>query len=123
MNERIKAIRKHFNLNQADFGKRIGVSRDTIANIEGNRIEIKDLFIKSICGEFGVDYIWLTTGEGEMFVCSDDDVLEIIDRIMAGENEFHKKLIKWCATALDDEDLRRLESRITDFIAEFAKKD
>lgn len=68
MNSRIKDIRKHSGLNQADFGNRIGVSRDTVANIEGGRIEIKDLFIKSICREFNVSEHWLRTGEGEPYI-------------------------------------------------------
>lgn len=67
MNNRIKNIRKQSGLNQADFGNRIGVSRDTVANIEGGRIEIKDLFIKSICREFNVNEQWLRTGDGDPY--------------------------------------------------------
>ena len=53
-----------------------------------------DANIKAICREFSVDYMWLTTGEGEMFVETDDDFFERIDRIMAGENETRKNMIK-----------------------------
>jgi len=38
--------------------------------------------IKSICREFDGDYIWLTTGYGKMFVNSDDNFIEKIDRII-----------------------------------------
>lgn len=67
MNTRIKDVRKYQNMNQSEFGNRIGVSRDTVANIEGGRIEIKDVVVKSICREFGVSEEWLRTGDGEMF--------------------------------------------------------
>ena len=53
--------------------------------------------------EFGVDYMWLTTGEGEMFVETDDDFFERIDRIMAGENETRKNMIKMLLYASDDD--------------------
>lgn len=68
MNERIKKIRQIYKLTQAEFASRLAVSRDTIANLEYGRIDIKDIFIKSICSEFNVNENWLRTGEGEMFV-------------------------------------------------------
>ena len=62
MHERIKQVRIEAGLSQRDFGARIGVSRDTIASIESNRIEIKDVFVKAICREFQVRESWLRTG-------------------------------------------------------------
>lgn len=58
-----------------------------------------------------------------MFIDSDNDVMNAIDRIMAGESEFHKKLLKWCATSFTDEELLLLERKIDEFISEFSKKD
>lgn len=68
MNKRVKEIRSLIGLNQTDFGKKIGVSRDTIANIEGERIDLKDVLLKSIAREFNVNETWLRTGDGEMFI-------------------------------------------------------
>ena len=45
MNERIKQIRKALNLSQDDFGKKLGVTRGVITNIELNKTEPKPLFI------------------------------------------------------------------------------
>ena len=56
-----------------------------------------------------------------MFVESDDDILNAIDRIMNGESEFHKKLLKWCATSFSDEELLLLEKKIDEFVTEFSK--
>ena len=65
---RIKQIRKHFNLNQEDFGKRIGAKQSTVTAYEcGNRVPM-DVTITSICREFGVNEEWLRTGNGEMFL-------------------------------------------------------
>ena len=64
---------------------------------------LTDANIKLICREFSVDYIWLTTGEGEMFVDSDDDFIEKINRIMIGENDARKSMIKTLVNASDDD--------------------
>lgn len=90
-----------------------------VANMELNRLskpEAKEPIIKLICREFNVDYIWLTTGIGEMFAASDLDIMEKIDFIMTGENEFHKNLFKTFAN-FDEEDLLALERIIDKFIA------
>lgn len=122
MNDRIKEVRNYFRLSQSDFGKRLGMSRDTVANIECNRMEIKDLHIKSICREFNVDYIWLTTGEGEMISDEFDDIYESIDRIMVGENDFHKRLFR-TLVHLDEYELLALERIMDKFINEQKKDD
>ncbi len=80
---------------------------------------------KSICREFSVDYMWLTTGEGEMFIDSDDDFIERIDRIMAGEDEARKNLFKFMLE-LSDEDivaLDRLMKKAIEFTQNNKEKD
>lgn len=119
MNERIRELRKHLNLTMEAFGSRIGVSKSTISNIENGNREATEHMIKSICREFGVDYMWLTSGEGEMFVESDDEFFERIDRIMTGEDEARKKLFKSLLYA-SDEDIAAFQ-RIIDMFA--SKKD
>lgn len=99
--ERIKELRKTLSLTLEKFGQRIGVGKSTISDLENGRRSLSEHMTKSICREFGVDYMWLTTGEGEMFVESDDDFFERIDRIMAGENESRKNMIKTLLYASD----------------------
>ena len=68
MNERIKLLRKALELNQTDFGARLGVKQGTVAAYEsGARVPL-DSVIVSICREFGVSESWLRSGEGEMFL-------------------------------------------------------
>lgn len=101
--ERVKELRKSLSLTLEKFGQRIGVGKSTISDIENGRRSLSEHMTKSICREFGVDYMWLTTGEGEMFVESDDDFYERIDRIMAGEDEARKNLFKSLLYASDDD--------------------
>ena len=107
-NERVKEIRKSLGLTLEKFGERIGVARGSMSNIENGNRNLTEQMTKSICREFSVDYMWLTTGEGEMFIDSDDEFIERIDRIMAGEDEARKNLFKFMLE-LSDEDIAALD--------------
>lgn len=101
--ERIKDVRNSLGLTLEKFGKKLGVTKTAISRLEKGERSLTEQMTKSICREFSVDYMWLTTGEGEMFVETDDDFFERIDRIMAGENETRKNMIKMLLYASDDD--------------------
>ena len=124
-NERVKEIRKSLGLTLEKFGERIGVTRGSMSNIENGNRNLTEQMTKSICREFSVDYMWLTTGEGEMFIDMDDDFIERIDRIMAGEDEARKNLFKFMLE-LSDEDivaLDRLMKKAIEFTQNNKEKD
>lgn len=118
-NERVKEVRKALGLTLEKFGECIGVTRGSMSNIENGNRNLTEQMTKSICREFSVDYIWLTTGEGEMFIDTDDDFLERIDRIMAGEDDARKNLFKFMLE-LSDEDIEALD-RLMKKAIEFAQ--
>lgn len=118
-NERIKEVRKSLGLTLEKFGERIGLKKSAVSLIENGKNAVTDANVKAICREFGVDYIWLTTGNGEMFVDTDDDFIERIDRIMVGEDDARKNLFKALLEA-SDEDIAAFQ-RIIDLFA--SKKD
>lgn len=118
-NERVKEIRNSVGLTLEKFGERLGVTKTAISNIEKGNRNLTEQMTKSICREFGVDYIWLTTGDGEMFVESDDDFIERIDRIMYGEDDARKNLFKALLEA-SDADIEAFQ-KIIDLFA--SKKD
>lgn len=124
-NERVKEIRKTLGLTLEKFGERIGVTRGSMSNIENGNRNLTEQMTKSICREFSVDYMWLTTGEGEMFIDTDDDFIERIDRIMVGEDEARKNLFKFMLE-LSDEDivaLDRLMKKAIEFTQNNKEKD
>ncbi len=71
LNERIRELRKnHLHMSQTEFGKRLGVNRDVIGNIELNRLvhpEQKLSLLKLICKEFSINEEWLINGKEPMF--------------------------------------------------------
>lgn len=68
MDQRIKEIRKHIGCTQAEFAKKLGVPRDSIASYESGRRMPSAAMLALICKEFHVNERWLRMGEGEMFV-------------------------------------------------------
>ena len=101
--DRIKDVRNSLGLTLEKFGEKLGVTKTAISRLEKGERSLTEQMTKSICREFGVDYMWLTPGEGEMFFETDDDFFERIDRIMAGENETRKNMIKMLLYASDDD--------------------
>lgn len=113
--ERVKKARKSLNLTLEKFGEKLGVKKNAISQIENGRNSLTDQMCKSICREFNVNYNWLVSGEGDMFNQTDETISDSIDRIMAGENEFHKNLFKTLAN-LDEKELLSLEKIIDKYL-------
>ncbi len=120
--ERVREVRKTLGLTLEKFGEKIGMKKNSVSQIENGKNNVTDANVKAICREFNVDYIWLTTGEGEMFVDSDDDFIEKIDRIMAGESDIRKNAIKALVNA-STEDIEALDRLIDLYLQAKNEKD
>lgn len=118
--ERVRKVRKSIGLTLEKFGDKIGMKKNSVSQIENGKNNVTDANIKAICREFGVDYIWLTTGKGEMFVESDDNFIEKIDRIMAGNDDTRKNIFKFLLSLSDDDivALGRILNQMTEFFKE-----
>lgn len=106
--ERIREVRKALGLTLEKFGEKIGMKKNSVSQLENGKNSVTERVVKAICREYNVDYMWLTTGDGEMFIDTDDDFIERIDRIMAGEDEARKSLFKFMLE-LSDEDIAALD--------------
>lgn len=73
--ERIKFIRKEKNLNQEEFGERLGVGKYVIANIELNRVEPKELLINHICDIYSINKEWILNGTGEVYKTTEKNII------------------------------------------------
>lgn len=95
--ERIKLLRKkHLKMTQEIFGNRLGVSRDTIGNIELNRLARPDQklsLIKLICKEFSVNEDWLLNGNEPVFIEPDTFSLDEFVK-QRGATELEKQIVK-----------------------------
>lgn len=113
--DRIKAIRNAFDLSQEEFGKRLGVTKAAISRLESGANRITEQMMKSIIREFNVNYIWLFDGTGDMLLDNEFCINDKIDRIMVGESEFHKNLIKM-AVDLSVDELKVIEGILDKYI-------
>lgn len=92
MNERIKQLRKALGLTQAEFGSRISMKQNTVAQIEGGRNTSKQT-IFAICREFGVNEEWLRTGTGEMFNTVSDTEMEALAQLY-GLDDLDRRIVQ-----------------------------
>lgn len=123
--ERIREVRKALGLTLEKFGEKIGMKKNSVSQLENGKNSVTEQVVKAICREFNVDYMWLTTGDGEMFIDNDDDFIERIDRIMAGEDEARKNLFKFMLELSDDDiaALDRLMKKAIEFAQNNKEKD
>lgn len=111
MHERIKELRKHLGLTQAEFGDKISMRQTGVAWLESGERKITDRVITTICAVFGVDEIWLRTGEGEMFrkLSRQEQIAAFVGEALADDSgDFRSQLISILAS-LDDVGWYKLE--------------
>lgn len=115
LHERIRFLRKDtLKMSMDAFGKQLGVSRDTINNIERNRLarpEQKLSLLKLMCKEFNVSEKWLLDGKGEMFVSNETEYNALIEQMLSSENEFVKNIFKTFAL-FDEKDWEALQHMV-----------
>lgn len=94
MKERIRQVRKQMKLTQAAFAARVGVTRDVVASWENGRVEPPEAVVRLLCREQGISYLWLKTGQEPMALPADALLVDKLERIMAGDNEFVKAALR-----------------------------
>ena len=67
MGAQLRALRKLLHLSQAEFGEKLGVSRDVIGNMEYGRVRPKEVFLNHLCDVYNVNRAWLLDGTGGPF--------------------------------------------------------
>ncbi len=65
--KRIKELRLHLEMNQADFGIALGVTASAVSHIEIGDHSPDERTIRAICVTWGINREWLETGKGETF--------------------------------------------------------
>lgn len=112
MHERMKAVRKSTGLNQTEFAARIGLSQNYWTMVETGKREPSNQVYLSICREYGVNELWLRTGEGEMFapVSKEEEIADFIGGLLAGGSESFKKRFVSALAQLPEEAWEAVEA-------------
>ena len=108
--ECVRELRKSLGLTMDAFGSRLGVSKQTISNIENGNREMTEHMFKSICREFDVNPDWLRDGSGPMFKekSRNDEIAAFIDDILKNEPDGVKAHMVAALARLDDRDWARI---------------
>ena len=91
--KRLKELRKHLDLTQEEFAKKIGLSRANVGNIEYGRVLLTDRNIITICQTFNVNEGWLRNGTEPIFKEKSNDILEEFLKEY-GLSEFMQDIVK-----------------------------
>lgn len=104
MNGRIKEIRIKLGITQQEMADKLGLKRNTIATYEMGKANPSDRTISDICREFGVNEVWLRTGEGgpdNMFtkISEEDEYSLSLGKLTLEENRFVRNAVNYLANA------------------------
>lgn len=94
MHFRVKELRELLKLSQQVFSNRIDMSRSNLANIENGTVSLTPRVKKAIIREFRVNETWLDTGKGEIFIKSQQSLIDELAAIYS----------------LDDIDIKTIEN-------------
>ena len=79
--ERVRLVRTHFNLNQSEFAKELGVAQSHISRVESNTQDItkQDLMILNL--KFCVNEDYIINGCSEMFIINNNSTNYVLFRL------------------------------------------
>lgn len=129
MNSRIKELRTKYlkekygrKITQQEIADKLGLSQNFIWQIENGDRTPSDRTISDICREFGVNEIWLRTGEGEPFQeeTRQEQIMRFATQTVKGSDEFRKAFVSMLAK-MDADDWENLE-KLFDNLANELKK-
>lgn len=111
INSRIRELRKELGLNQAEFGKRIGLKNGAISWMEKEGNTVTDQNVQLICEKFHVRRSWLLEGEGEMFVThtKQDELMEWASRVSEGPHDVFPYRLADALARMDEPQWQLLE--------------
>ena len=116
INQRLRQIRKHFNMQQNEFAARLGLSQTGVSWLEREGNAVSEQTIRLLHLDFHVSEEWLRTGNGPMFSAEDDSPLEKLCREYA-VSDCERKILE---LYFSFEPKRR--KMVCDFVDEFFQK-
>lgn len=120
--ERIKELRKKLRLSQTEFGKKVGVSIDVIKNLEYGRSTPNKVLLSHICDVYGVNKLWLETGEGEMLEAKSSESIAIENALRCVEDSPALRSFFAAWSRLNPQNRAVLEKFVEDYVADYQER-
>lgn len=103
INARLYQLRKELGKSRKSFGEPLAYTDSMIRNLDEEKTQPKPEFIALVCKIYNVNHVWLTTGEGEMFMPkSEEQEIESIFTNAQCEDPRKYKLLKVLARAISE---------------------
>ena len=112
--KRIKLARNTLELNQSEFGGKIGLTNAAISMIENGDRGLTEQSIISLCREYRINESWLRSGKGDMFAEEFDNDLEYLAQTRG--IGFHVKEMLRLYMDLDSKSKRAVEDFFENFV-------
>lgn len=121
---RIKTLRQTLGMSQTEFGKKIGVTRSALSNLDLGITTLKEPLLSLICSVFNVRREWLENGSGEMFEHPDAEApfYNAMGIITNDDPDSFRKRFVIALAELDDAGLDAMEQFIRSLIRDTGTK-
>lgn len=121
---RIKTLRQTLGMSQTDFGRKIGVTRSVLSNLDLGITTLQDPLLSLVCSVFNVRREWLETGSGEMFDHPDTEApfYNAVGSISNDDPDSFRKRFVVALAELDDAELDAMEQFIRSLIRDTGTK-
>lgn len=121
---RIKTLRQTLGMSQTDFGRKIGVTRSVLSNLDLGITTLQDPLLSLVCSVFNVRREWLETGSGEMFEHPDTEApfYNAVGSISNDDPDSFRKRFVVALAELDDAELDAMEQFIRSLLRDAGTK-
>lgn len=107
ISERVSVCISKLGLKKKTFAEKLGVSAQYISQLCSGAAGASDRTIRDICRIFGVNEVWLRTGDGEIFKprTQQEEIASFVGSILRedGDNDFQRALLAVMARTTPDE--------------------
>ena len=106
-------------MTQPEFAEMFETTRSVIANMETGRVPPRQKLILAVCRKYGINEVWLRTGEGEMYAALShrEEVAVLLGRFLAQKPDtLVHRLTEGLMVYEKPEELEAALSAILDFI-------
>ena len=105
MKDRIKRVVEESGLTKTAFAKKINVSQGLVSQMCNGTTNPSERTLSDICEKFGVDPVWLRTGEGDdpfLPVSKEDRITDVLSKAIKGNSTSRDRLIRALCRLPDD---------------------
>lgn len=123
LKDRLAQVISESGCNKTKFAERLNISQAFLSQMCSGIRSPSDRTISDICREFGVNEVWLRTGEGEPFQkeTRQEQIMRFATQTVKGSDEFRKAFVSMLAK-MDVDDWETLAKLFDKLANEIEKK-